>query len=95
MQFSAAQRLKSRQAVIQKHFADMLAGMSRLERMDMFVCFVHAAILSILCLFLVLVPVPNVENTPSILEVDFFHLLVSVFFTGIIKIKDVILYLYV
>uniref|UniRef100_A0A8C2DRM3 E3 ubiquitin-protein ligase n=1 Tax=Cyprinus carpio TaxID=7962 RepID=A0A8C2DRM3_CYPCA len=26
---------------------------------------------------LVLVPVPNVENTPSILEVDFFHLLVS------------------
>uniref|UniRef100_A0A8C1FX07 E3 ubiquitin-protein ligase n=1 Tax=Cyprinus carpio TaxID=7962 RepID=A0A8C1FX07_CYPCA len=49
----------------------------------LFVCFVHAAILSILCLFLVLVPVPNVENTPSILEVDFFHLLVSVFlFTG-------------
>jgi len=33
-----------------------------------------------LCLFLVLVPVPNVENTPSILEVDFFHLLVGVFF---------------
>uniref|UniRef100_A0A8C1FZ31 E3 ubiquitin-protein ligase n=1 Tax=Cyprinus carpio TaxID=7962 RepID=A0A8C1FZ31_CYPCA len=56
VQFSAAQRLKSSQAVIQKHFADMLA---------------------------VLVPVPNVENTPSILEVDFFHLLVSVFlFTG-------------
>uniref|UniRef100_A0A8C2HB72 E3 ubiquitin-protein ligase n=1 Tax=Cyprinus carpio TaxID=7962 RepID=A0A8C2HB72_CYPCA len=50
VQFSAAQRLKSSQAVIQKHFADMLA---------------------------VLVPVPNVENTPSILEVDFFHLLVT------------------
>ncbi|XP_016431806.1 E3 ubiquitin-protein ligase UBR1-like [Sinocyclocheilus rhinocerous] len=50
VQFSAAQRLKSSQAVIQKHFADMLA---------------------------VLVPVPNVENTPSILEVDFFHLLVG------------------
>ncbi|XP_016110490.1 E3 ubiquitin-protein ligase UBR1-like [Sinocyclocheilus grahami] len=50
VQFSAAQRLKSSQAVVQKHFADMLA---------------------------VLVPVPNVENTPSILEVDFFHLLVG------------------
>lgn len=61
----------------------------------MFVGFVHAAILSILCLFLVLVPVSDVENTPSILEVDFFHLLVSVFlFTDIIKIKDVILYLH-
>ncbi|XP_051723621.1 E3 ubiquitin-protein ligase UBR1 [Ctenopharyngodon idella] len=50
VQFSAAQRLKSSQAVIQKHFTDMLA---------------------------VLVPLPNVENTPSILEVDFFHLLVG------------------
>uniref|UniRef100_A0A8C1LG20 E3 ubiquitin-protein ligase n=1 Tax=Cyprinus carpio TaxID=7962 RepID=A0A8C1LG20_CYPCA len=50
VQFSASQRLKSRKAVIQKHFADMLA---------------------------VLVPVPTVENAPSILEVDFFHLLVG------------------
>uniref|UniRef100_A0A673KS53 E3 ubiquitin-protein ligase n=1 Tax=Sinocyclocheilus rhinocerous TaxID=307959 RepID=A0A673KS53_9TELE len=50
VQFSASQRLKSKQAVIQKHFADMLA---------------------------VLVPVPTVENAPSILEVDFFHLLVG------------------
>ncbi|XP_056332671.1 E3 ubiquitin-protein ligase UBR1 [Danio aesculapii] len=50
VQFSAAQRMKCNQVVIQKHFADMLA---------------------------VLVPVPNVENTPSILEVDFFHLLVG------------------
>ncbi|XP_056623407.1 E3 ubiquitin-protein ligase UBR1 isoform X2 [Triplophysa dalaica] len=50
VQFSAAQRLKSSHAVVQQHFADMLA---------------------------VLLPVPNVEDTPSILEVDFFHLLVG------------------
>ncbi|XP_051578839.1 E3 ubiquitin-protein ligase UBR1 isoform X1 [Myxocyprinus asiaticus] len=50
VQFSAAQRLKSSQAVVQKHFANMLA---------------------------VLLPVPNVEETPSILEVDFFHLMVG------------------
>ncbi len=37
VQFSAAQRLKSRQAVIQKHFAEMLAGMSRLGK-DGYVC---------------------------------------------------------
>ncbi|KAI4878590.1 hypothetical protein NFI96_016707 [Prochilodus magdalenae] len=50
VQFSAVQRLKSSQTVIQKHFTDMLA---------------------------VLVPVLDAEGTPSILEVDFFHLLVG------------------
>ncbi|XP_076014612.1 E3 ubiquitin-protein ligase UBR1 [Genypterus blacodes] len=50
VQFSAAQRLKSSQAVIQRHFADMLA---------------------------VLVPLRGRENAPSVLEVDFFHLLVG------------------
>ncbi|KAF7658034.1 hypothetical protein LDENG_00018910 [Lucifuga dentata] len=50
VQFSAAQRLKSSQAVIQKHFTDMLS---------------------------VLVPVLSKENIPSVLEVDFFHLLVG------------------
>ncbi|XP_076130884.1 E3 ubiquitin-protein ligase UBR1 [Alosa pseudoharengus] len=50
VQFSAAQRLRSSQAVIQKHFTNMLT---------------------------VLVPVANVEESPSILEVDFFHLLVG------------------
>uniref|UniRef100_A0AAY4AT50 E3 ubiquitin-protein ligase n=1 Tax=Denticeps clupeoides TaxID=299321 RepID=A0AAY4AT50_9TELE len=50
VQFSAAQRHRSSQAVVQKHFAGMLA---------------------------VLLPVPTVEDTPSILEIDFFHLLVG------------------
>ncbi|XP_077394028.1 E3 ubiquitin-protein ligase UBR1 isoform X1 [Festucalex cinctus] len=50
VQFSAAQRIKSSQAVIQRHFADMLA---------------------------VLLPATSRQNTPSILEVDFFHLLVG------------------
>ncbi|KAF3844844.1 hypothetical protein F7725_008007 [Dissostichus mawsoni] len=50
VQFSAAQRLKSSQAVIQRHFNDMLG---------------------------VLLPVIGRKNTPSILEVDFFHLLVG------------------
>lgn len=50
VQFSAAQRLKSSQAVIQRHFADMLG---------------------------VLLPVMSRKNTPSLLEVDFFHLLVG------------------
>ncbi|KAG7277883.1 hypothetical protein CRUP_036283 [Coryphaenoides rupestris] len=49
IQFSAAQRLKSSQAVIQRHFTDMLA---------------------------VLLPTISRENTPSVLEVDFFHLLI-------------------
>ncbi|XP_077477327.1 E3 ubiquitin-protein ligase UBR1 isoform X1 [Stigmatopora argus] len=50
VQFSAAERIKSPQAVIQRHFTDMLA---------------------------VLLPVISRKNTPSILEVDFFHLLVG------------------
>uniref|UniRef100_UPI003AAB0406 E3 ubiquitin-protein ligase UBR1 isoform X1 n=1 Tax=Centroberyx gerrardi TaxID=166262 RepID=UPI003AAB0406 len=50
VQFSAAQRLKSSQAVVQRHFADMLG---------------------------VLLPAMSRENTPSLLEVDFFHLLVG------------------
>ncbi|KAM6961047.1 E3 ubiquitin-protein ligase UBR1 [Aplochiton taeniatus] len=50
VQFSAAQRLKSSQAVIQKHFADMLG---------------------------VLLPGLRTESLPSILNVDFFHLLVG------------------
>lgn len=50
VQFSAAQRLKSSQAVIQRHFTDMLG---------------------------VLLPVMSRKNTPSLLEVDFFHLLVG------------------
>ncbi|XP_042356374.1 E3 ubiquitin-protein ligase UBR1 [Plectropomus leopardus] len=50
VQFSAAQRLKSSQAVIQRHFADMLG---------------------------VLLPVMGRKKSPSILEVDFFHLLVG------------------
>ncbi|XP_061751133.1 E3 ubiquitin-protein ligase UBR1 isoform X2 [Nerophis ophidion] len=50
VQFSAAQRIKCSQAVIQRHFTDMLA---------------------------VLLPVTSRKNTPSILEVDFFHLLVG------------------
>ncbi|XP_054652195.1 E3 ubiquitin-protein ligase UBR1 isoform X2 [Dunckerocampus dactyliophorus] len=50
VQFSAAHRIKCSQAVIQRHFTDMLA---------------------------VLLPVTSRKNTPSILEVDFFHLLVS------------------
>ncbi|XP_061698857.1 E3 ubiquitin-protein ligase UBR1 [Syngnathoides biaculeatus] len=50
VQFSAAQRIKSSQAVIQRHFTDMLA---------------------------VLLPAVSRKNTPSILEVDFFHLLVG------------------
>ncbi|XP_072545545.1 E3 ubiquitin-protein ligase UBR1 isoform X1 [Salminus brasiliensis] len=50
VQFSAVQRLKSSQTVIQKHFTDMLAA---------------------------LLPLPNAEGTPSVLEVDFFHLLVG------------------
>uniref|UniRef100_A0A3Q2ZQ14 E3 ubiquitin-protein ligase n=1 Tax=Kryptolebias marmoratus TaxID=37003 RepID=A0A3Q2ZQ14_KRYMA len=49
VQFAASQRLKSSQAVIQRHFADMMA----------------------------LLPVVSRKNTPSILEVDFFHLLVG------------------
>ncbi|CAB1330943.1 unnamed protein product [Coregonus sp. 'balchen'] len=50
VQFSATQRLKSSQAVIQKHFTDMLGA---------------------------LLPTMSSESTPSILEVDFFHLLVG------------------
>ncbi|XP_071354990.1 E3 ubiquitin-protein ligase UBR1 isoform X2 [Trachinotus anak] len=50
VQFSASQRLKSSQAVIQRHFTDMLG---------------------------VLLPVLSRKNTPSLLEVDFFHLLVG------------------
>uniref|UniRef100_A0A4W6FB22 E3 ubiquitin-protein ligase n=1 Tax=Lates calcarifer TaxID=8187 RepID=A0A4W6FB22_LATCA len=50
VQFSASQRLKSSQAVIQRHFTDMLG---------------------------VLLPVMSRKNTPSVLEVDFFHLLVG------------------
>uniref|UniRef100_A0A667XZ29 E3 ubiquitin-protein ligase n=1 Tax=Myripristis murdjan TaxID=586833 RepID=A0A667XZ29_9TELE len=50
VQFSAAQRLKSSQAVVQRHFTDMLG---------------------------VLLPALGRENTPSLLEVDFFHLLVG------------------
>ncbi|XP_041668600.1 E3 ubiquitin-protein ligase UBR1 isoform X2 [Cheilinus undulatus] len=50
VQFSAAQRLQGPQAVIQKHFTDMLA---------------------------VLLPALSRKNTPSLLEVDFFHLLVG------------------
>uniref|UniRef100_A0A671W5G1 E3 ubiquitin-protein ligase n=1 Tax=Sparus aurata TaxID=8175 RepID=A0A671W5G1_SPAAU len=49
VQFSATQRLKSSQTVIQRHFTDML----------------------------VLIPVLSRKNTPSLLEVDFFHLLVG------------------
>ncbi|CAJ1073672.1 E3 ubiquitin-protein ligase UBR1 [Xyrichtys novacula] len=50
VQFSAAQRLKSSQAVIQRHFTGMLG---------------------------VLLPAMSRGNTPSLLEVDFFHLLVG------------------
>ncbi|XP_058255493.1 E3 ubiquitin-protein ligase UBR1 isoform X2 [Hemibagrus wyckioides] len=50
VQFSAIQRMKCSQSVIQKYFTDMLA---------------------------VLLPVPNAESTPTILEVDFFNLLVG------------------
>ncbi|XP_047466918.1 E3 ubiquitin-protein ligase UBR1 [Mugil cephalus] len=50
VQFSASQRLKSSQAVIQRHFADMLG---------------------------VLLPAMSRKNTPCLLEVDFFHLLVG------------------
>ncbi|XP_051941847.1 E3 ubiquitin-protein ligase UBR1 isoform X3 [Hippocampus zosterae] len=50
VQFSAAQRIKSSQAVIQRHFTEMLA---------------------------VLLPVMSKNDPPSILEVDFFHLLVG------------------
>uniref|UniRef100_H3DJ15 E3 ubiquitin-protein ligase n=1 Tax=Tetraodon nigroviridis TaxID=99883 RepID=H3DJ15_TETNG len=50
VQFSALQRRKCSQAVIQSHFSEMLA---------------------------VLLPVICRENTPSILDVDFFHLLVG------------------
>ncbi|XP_017331926.1 E3 ubiquitin-protein ligase UBR1 [Ictalurus punctatus] len=50
VQFSAIQRMKSSQSVIQKHFTDMIA---------------------------VLLPVSNAESTPTILEVDFFTLLVG------------------
>uniref|UniRef100_A0A3B4B2P5 E3 ubiquitin-protein ligase n=1 Tax=Periophthalmus magnuspinnatus TaxID=409849 RepID=A0A3B4B2P5_9GOBI len=50
VQFAAAQRIKSSQAVIQRHFADLLG---------------------------VLLPAMSRKNTPSIVEVDFFHLLVG------------------
>ncbi|XP_029982287.1 E3 ubiquitin-protein ligase UBR1 [Sphaeramia orbicularis] len=50
VQFSAAQRIKSSQAVIQRHFSDMLG---------------------------VLLPIMSRKTTPSLLEVDFFHLLVG------------------
>eukprot|EP00064_Thunnus_orientalis_P001557 superscaffoldBa00000107_g1560 len=50
VQFSAAQRFKSSQSVIQRHFTDMLG---------------------------VLLPVLNRKTSPSLLEVDFFHLLVG------------------
>nr|XP_046268930.1 E3 ubiquitin-protein ligase UBR1 isoform X2 [Scatophagus argus] len=50
VQFSATQRLKSSQAVIQRHFTDLLG---------------------------VLLPIVSRKNTPSLLEVDFFHLLVG------------------
>ncbi|TWW72120.1 E3 ubiquitin-protein ligase UBR1 [Takifugu flavidus] len=50
VQFSAVQRLKCSQAVIQSHFSEMLA---------------------------VLLPVIRREHTPSVLDVDFFHLLVG------------------
>ncbi|XP_058471362.1 E3 ubiquitin-protein ligase UBR1 isoform X1 [Solea solea] len=50
VQFSASQRLKSSQTVIQRHFTDMLG---------------------------VLLPTMGRKNTPSLLEVDFFHLLVG------------------
>lgn len=50
VQFAATQRIKSSQAVIQRHFADMLG---------------------------VLLPAMSRKNTPSVVEVDFFHLLVG------------------
>uniref|UniRef100_A0A8C2B7C4 E3 ubiquitin-protein ligase n=1 Tax=Cyprinus carpio TaxID=7962 RepID=A0A8C2B7C4_CYPCA len=59
VQFSAAQRLKSSQAVIQKHFADMLAGMSCLGE-DGYVCL-------IVCLFVCLVMRPRLQPNSSLL----------------------------
>ncbi|KAK7904739.1 hypothetical protein WMY93_017346 [Mugilogobius chulae] len=50
VQFAATQRIKCSQAVIQRHFADMLG---------------------------VLLPAMSRKNTPSLVEVDFFHLLVG------------------
>nr|XP_019940317.1 PREDICTED: E3 ubiquitin-protein ligase UBR1 isoform X1 [Paralichthys olivaceus] len=50
VQFSASQRLKSPQTIIQRHFTDMLGA---------------------------LLPVLSRKNNPSLLEVDFFHLLVG------------------
>ncbi|RVE57238.1 hypothetical protein OJAV_G00213940 [Oryzias javanicus] len=50
VQFAASQRLKCSQAVVQRHFTDMMG---------------------------VLLPAMSRKNTPSILEVDFFHLLVG------------------
>uniref|UniRef100_A0A1A8DB74 E3 ubiquitin-protein ligase n=1 Tax=Nothobranchius kadleci TaxID=1051664 RepID=A0A1A8DB74_NOTKA len=50
VQFAASQRLRSAQAVIQRHFADLMG---------------------------VLLPTMSRKNTPSVLEVDFFHLLVG------------------
>ncbi|KAK2843429.1 hypothetical protein Q7C36_011644 [Tachysurus vachellii] len=50
VQFSAIQRMKCSQSVIQKHFSDLLS---------------------------VLLPVSNAEGIPTILEVDFFNLLVG------------------
>ncbi|XP_075874232.1 E3 ubiquitin-protein ligase UBR1 isoform X1 [Nelusetta ayraudi] len=50
VKFSAAQRLMSSQAVIRRHFAELLA---------------------------VLLPIMSRNDTPSLLEVDFFHLMVA------------------
>lgn len=79
------------QNVIQKHFTDMLAGKTACsECVCVFVPEKKIYILEFvsytnlcyhfLCLSLsiVLLPVSHAESTPSILEVDFFNLLVSI-----------------
>lgn len=92
VRFSAVQRLKCSQAVIQSHFSELLAGVCMVEpesaaissrfgltstliplkhQYSGFNAFHHLQPLST-----VLLPVICRENTPSVLDVDFFHHLV-------------------
>uniref|UniRef100_A0A7N8X0Y5 E3 ubiquitin-protein ligase n=1 Tax=Mastacembelus armatus TaxID=205130 RepID=A0A7N8X0Y5_9TELE len=63
----SSQRLKSSHAVIQRHFTDMLGG----------TWFIQAYSIHHIYFDSFLIPVMSRKNTPSILEVDFVHLLVG------------------
>ena len=77
VQFAATQRIKSSQAVVQRHFADMLGGKQQIHEC-LSVSVLPPSYCMLTYMFItVLLPAMSRKNTPSVVEVDFFHLLVS------------------